>query len=179
MTICERIDAELKKRNLSRRQLAVRAGIPPSSLQSAMQRNGNLSIDMVLKIAGALGITYSRLVLGDEKEKFLNSLPPEEKEREEEYERELYYGALESIYMSLPKISSGNFAEVFRQCFPKLNEQGQEKLAGHLKALIKKEEYRQEPMPKPKDKGPGRVAPFANSDPQPSKSGSQDPGKEE
>ena len=60
MTVCERIDEELKKRGLSRRQLAIKAGIAPSSFQSAMQRNKDISLDMLFKISDVLEmpITY-------------------------------------------------------------------------------------------------------------------------
>lgn len=64
MTVCERIDLELKKRKMSRRQLAIQAGIPPSSFQSAMQRNGNLSSDMIFKISDALLLPTDYLIFG-------------------------------------------------------------------------------------------------------------------
>ena len=51
MTPCERIDNILKSRNMSRRKLAIQAGIAPSSLQSAMERNGTLSLDMLFPIS--------------------------------------------------------------------------------------------------------------------------------
>lgn len=54
MTICEYIDSELKLRGKSRRWLALRAGIPPSSLQSAFQRNTYLSLEMLIRIVCAL-----------------------------------------------------------------------------------------------------------------------------
>lgn len=61
MTIAERIDDLLKKCNISRRQLAIKAGIPPSTFQSAMQRNGNMSVDMLKKVAHALDIPWYEL----------------------------------------------------------------------------------------------------------------------
>ena len=121
------------------------------------------SADLLLRIAEALEVSYIDLIL----------------ESSAEYQKNTYWGRIGNIYNNLVGLSCGEFAEAFRQCFPQLNEQGQKKLAAYLQDLIKIEDYHQEPMPKPKDKGPGRVAPFANSDPQPSKSGSQDPGKEE
>lgn len=65
MTICERIDEMIRDRGISRRQLALRAGIPPSTLQSAMQRNKGLSLDMLYPIAKVLGWDAASLL--DEK----------------------------------------------------------------------------------------------------------------
>ena len=50
------IDAILQQKNMSRRQLAKAASIPPSSLQSAMERGKNISADMLQKIANALQV---------------------------------------------------------------------------------------------------------------------------
>lgn len=72
MTIAERIDSILKERNLSRRQLALKAGIPPSTLQSALQRDGNMSFEMLEKVANGLGVSV-HLILSDDQRK-LSSL---------------------------------------------------------------------------------------------------------
>lgn len=64
MHITEKLDELLKARNMSRRQAAIKAGIPPSSFQSAMQRNGSMSVDMLQKIADVLDVSLSEL-LGD------------------------------------------------------------------------------------------------------------------
>lgn len=61
MTITERIDDFLKSKKMSRRQAALQAGIPPSSFQSAMQRNGDMSIEMLKRIADVLGVRVSDL----------------------------------------------------------------------------------------------------------------------
>lgn len=61
MTICERIDAILEERGMSRRKLADMSGIPPSSLQSAIERNTGLSLDMLLPISDALGVSVESL----------------------------------------------------------------------------------------------------------------------
>ena len=66
MTTCERIDNILKTRNMSRRKLAIQAGIAPSSLQSAMERNGNLSLDMLFPISDVLGMSVRYLSDGEE-----------------------------------------------------------------------------------------------------------------
>lgn len=59
MTVVERIDSVIQARKLSRRQLAIKAGIPPSSLQSAMERGRNISFEMIEKIAAALELPES------------------------------------------------------------------------------------------------------------------------
>lgn len=58
MSISEKIDNLLKDRNMSRRQLAIKAGISPSTLQSAMERGKNFSIEMLQKIAEALSLSF-------------------------------------------------------------------------------------------------------------------------
>lgn len=61
MSVCERIDAILEERGMSRRTLAEMSGIPPSSLQSAMERNTGLFLDMLLPISDALGVSVESL----------------------------------------------------------------------------------------------------------------------
>lgn len=61
-TTSELIDAILKERGLSRRKLAIKAGIPPSSFQSAMERGENFSFKMLMKIAAALNVEWLELV---------------------------------------------------------------------------------------------------------------------
>lgn len=54
LTCAERIENLRKKKNLSRRQLAIQAHISPTSLQSAITRNGDISMDMLIPIANVL-----------------------------------------------------------------------------------------------------------------------------
>ncbi len=54
MTVFEYIDTILKKKKMSRRKLALEAGIPPSTLQSAFERNGNISYNMLFDILRVL-----------------------------------------------------------------------------------------------------------------------------
>ena len=56
MNIASTIDKILNEKKMSRRKLAQSAGIPPSTLQSAMERGNNFSDDMLKKIATALDI---------------------------------------------------------------------------------------------------------------------------
>lgn len=65
MTTAERIDSLLKARNMSRRQLAISADIPPSTLQSALERNRSFSFEMLQRIAKALDVTINDIVAGD------------------------------------------------------------------------------------------------------------------
>lgn len=65
MTTAERIDSLLKARNMSHRQLAIFADIPPSTLQSALERNRSFSFEMLQRIAKALDVTINDIVAGD------------------------------------------------------------------------------------------------------------------
>lgn len=62
MTTAERIDGILNARGMSRRQLAMAAHIPPSSLQSAMARGRNMTIEMLLSIADTLKVSTDYLL---------------------------------------------------------------------------------------------------------------------
>lgn len=62
MNTVDLIDDILKKRGMSRRQLALAAGIPPSSLQAAMARGKNMTIEMVQAIAATLNVSVSSLL---------------------------------------------------------------------------------------------------------------------
>ena len=68
MTVCERSDNILKERGMSRRKLAERAGIPPSSLQSALSRNSGLSLDMLHPISKVLEVPIEFLMADDQAE---------------------------------------------------------------------------------------------------------------
>ena len=59
MTSVEKINAILKTKHMSRRQLAKKAGLPPSTLQSAISRGRIDNPEMLMKIALALGVGYS------------------------------------------------------------------------------------------------------------------------
>ncbi len=71
MTVCERIDAVLKERGISRRKAAIMAGISPSTFQSAMQKNGNMSVNMLVPIAKVLHVDSAWLVTGIERSESL------------------------------------------------------------------------------------------------------------
>lgn len=56
------IDTILQHKNMSRRQLAKAASIPPSSLQSALERGKNISADMLQKIADVLQVPVELII---------------------------------------------------------------------------------------------------------------------
>ena len=63
-TVCERVDRLTKGKGLSRRQLAIMAKISPSTLQSAMQRNKGLPLDLLIPISEVLNVDYAWLKSG-------------------------------------------------------------------------------------------------------------------
>lgn len=65
MTAAQKIDKILKDRGLSRRQLAIKAEIPPSTLQSALERNKEIPLSMLTSVADALEVNVY-YVIGDE-----------------------------------------------------------------------------------------------------------------
>lgn len=68
MNVYDRIDHELQKRRMSRRQLAIEAGIPTSTFQSVMERRRNISVEMLTSVSNALKVPFSEFV--DELEDF-------------------------------------------------------------------------------------------------------------
>ena len=62
ITTADLIDAFLRQRGKSRRQLAIEAGIPPSTLQSALERKRTFSVEMLQKIAAALECDVKDLI---------------------------------------------------------------------------------------------------------------------
>lgn len=93
MTTCERIDALLAEKNMSRRQLAISAGIPPSSFQSAMQRNTTISLDMLFSISDVLGVSVEYLKNGETAN---DEIPQQELDRMAEEYLLSIYGAPEN-----------------------------------------------------------------------------------
>ena len=63
MDVYEKIDSILEKKNISRRKLAILAGIPPTTLQSAFSRKTtNLSLESIEKIAKVLEVSPFELI---------------------------------------------------------------------------------------------------------------------
>ena len=61
METYENIDNELEKRGMSRRKLAISSGIPPSTFQSMMERKRGMTLELLKKIADALGMSIYSL----------------------------------------------------------------------------------------------------------------------
>jgi transcriptional regulator with XRE-family HTH domain len=57
----ENIDRELEKRGMSRRKLAISIGVPPSTFQSMMERKRGITLELLKKIADALGMSIYSL----------------------------------------------------------------------------------------------------------------------
>lgn len=57
----ERIETLRKSMHISKRQLAIRSGIPAPTLQTALFRNQTISLDMACKIAKALNVSVGYL----------------------------------------------------------------------------------------------------------------------
>ena len=126
MTTCERVDAILQKRGISRRKLAIMAHLPPSSLQSALSRNRSLSLDMLIPISEVLEVSVEYLYFGYERDE----VPPEEYIRDGE--RGLLEPGKETTYR---KIMSGI------NC---LNEVGQKKVLERIEELLELPKYQSE-----------------------------------
>lgn len=62
MDIYEKIDRLLDSSGISRRQLAIKACIPPSMLQTALSRKKGLSLLNIQKIANVLGVPVHQLL---------------------------------------------------------------------------------------------------------------------
>lgn len=93
MTISEKIDKLLEERNMSRRQLAFKAGISPSTLQSALSRNKTISVETLQKICLALEISLGSL-LGypdDIAESIAMQTPKDQVELDESGRAKFYY----------------------------------------------------------------------------------------
>lgn len=134
MTVCERIDALLQERNMSRRQLAIKAEIAPSSLQSAMQRNTTLSLDMLFPISEVLGVDVDLLANGYRPD---DDIPEEEKERMLEEGAQQHLAELENERLNGKQLS----------CIPivanwdKLNTAGQREAIKRVNELMRLAEY--------------------------------------
>ena len=61
METYENIDRELEKRGLSRRKLAIAIDVPPSTFQSMMERKRGMTVELLKKIAEALGVSVYSL----------------------------------------------------------------------------------------------------------------------
>ena len=164
-----------KKAGITQTQLAKRVGISLNSVQRYEKNERQPSVESLFQIANALGVTFMDLVLGENKAEFMEQLPPNEREMEEEYHHKLYWNRITTIYFNLAPVSSGDFAEAFFRCFPQLNDLGQAKVQAYLEDMVKIMDCHKEPVPRPKDNGSHLVAHFQN--PNGDKKPSQSPEK--
>ncbi len=73
--VCERLDAEMKRIKMSRRELARQINIPPSTFQSIMERKGDFSAQSLFRIREVLkfdpteGMIGKQFIFQDEVEK--------------------------------------------------------------------------------------------------------------
>lgn len=128
MTVCERIDTILKDRGMSRRKLAIKAGIAPSSFQSAMARNTSLSLDMLIPISDVLGISVEYLHMGIEN-----------------YQPDITDAELQSMVDSGYADSEDQTTyQELTYLLLKLNELGQQKVIERVEELLELPKYRSE-----------------------------------
>jgi len=72
MDFYDRLDTVLKAKKMSRRQLAIAAGIPESTMSVAfMRRTKRFSGDNILRIAEVLDVPWQKLVAGTDDEQEL------------------------------------------------------------------------------------------------------------
>ena len=141
MTVCERIDDILKSRKMSRRQLAIQAGIPPSSLQSAMERNNGISLDMLFSISHVLGVDPR--FLDPNTSSFLKPIS--------RYKMNELQNAVDSIHFDV------NFP-IVKKYFERLNATGQEVALERIKELTEIPRYQRHQ----EEGDPGAVDPQEN-----------------
>ncbi|MEM0531378.1 helix-turn-helix transcriptional regulator [Zongyangia sp. HA2173] len=154
MTIVERIDSLLRNKNLSRRQLAKIAGIPTSSLQSAMERGKNFSLEMLQKIADALNVPLGALTISEEEaQKIASKIGVEPNLIIETW---LTPQELERIHESAGSVTDERQAAIEEKRLDnlicrkakQLNIAGKQKLVEHADLLIGNAEYKKNEPPK-------------------------------
>lgn len=125
MNIAENIDSILLEKKWSRRKLAQEAGIPPSTLQSAMERNKDYSIVTLQKISEVLNVSILELMGYKSQSDFENYV----------------HGQVRNAEMNIK--STKRLASICN-AFKKLNEQGQLKAVEQVQDLAKIPEYQKE-----------------------------------
>ena len=138
MTTCEKIDSILSEKGMSRRQLAIKAGIPPSSLQSALSRNKGLSLDMLFPISEVLKLDVEELVSNS-----LDSLdsldePPEVKKKFAYFDKREFL--LNSMLDIVNKIGDKDIASLI-SFFQALNPAGQRVAVKRVEELTEIPKY--------------------------------------
>lgn len=139
MDMYERIDHELRKLGLSRRQLALKAEIPESTLSTAfMRKTKKLSIEYVQRIAQIIGVPWHELMgledLGGGvfgKEATIDS--PIAKKFQKNIEH--FHG------------TKAQRKKALLEHFNKLNDEGQETAIERVKELSMIEQYTEKQLP--------------------------------
>lgn len=165
MTISARIDNILNQQGISRRQLAIKAGIPPTSFQSAMARGDGMSTKMLNKVADALGVPVQVLLTSDDIAQTSVNLaeqigyyescldvaiknpdtPSELKEFIQKNRPDLN-SVKNTIYaLSIQAMHANPEVEILLNAFDRLNEIGQQKAAERVEELTKIPEYQKTP----------------------------------
>lgn len=109
---------------MSRRLLAIKAGIPPSTLQSAIERNKNIPVKMLGKIASTLGVVLYT-ILGDD-------------------ERALFVAAEDDAFVNLVAegYSFSDSEKLLVRLFGLLNEVGKDEALTRIEELSELAKYR-------------------------------------
>lgn len=133
MAVADRIDTILQERGLSRRQLAIKAGIPPSSLQSALERGHNITLETLQKIAAALDMGFMVKKDGEVEFYEFRDAPSID-----------HPGQLEAV-----KAWAANRGKnQLNQAYDSLNEKGQQVAVERVEELAKIPDYQKETSPK-------------------------------
>lgn len=113
--IYDLIDAELKRRKMSRRKLAIRAGMPESTIAALFaRRSEGITMSTLYRIANALDVNIRLFISEQQKE-----------------------DSPDSLQQDFP----GDKNELVH-CFYRLNEKGREMTLAFAEGLTKLKEYR-------------------------------------
>lgn len=152
MTTVDKINSILQERNMSRRQLAKQAGIPPSSLQSAMERGKNISVDMLTKIAAALNISLSELLPSTEEiaqQNLFTVMEAHLAKVHEVMQPDLDLQELDTVseeaHKLFEQVSSKSEEYLLLKNFEKLNEEGRNVAVERVKELALIPAYQKQP----------------------------------
>lgn len=138
MTIYEYLDSILKERRMSRRKLALAAGIPPSTLQSAFERKGKMSLDMLASIANVL-----QLSLPEEKKLYQTFGYEVDFVEESEDDKELFDEVFSDLISEREKKNTEyeNYLSEMAEAYSKLNSEGQHVAVERVQELTEIKKY--------------------------------------
>lgn len=140
--IYARIDKILSDKQISRRKLAQKIGMPPSTLQSAFEKGSNLSFERLTQIADALEIDVNWLLNGftleDHDSEFIRRLRHEPAEPDLEYSHMV---AQEQENERNWYIHQQELLDSINKSFSRLNDAGQEEATKRVKELTLLPQY--------------------------------------